>query len=189
MLAYHKQLGKSHYTIEIETFITFFKIDKELGYTLKTMEYFNSSVFISQLHKILNFSQFDLVTLHVQEKDFFYAFCNLYARRDNTSFKRFMAKTFLHYHTAFHPDSNIHIDHKALSHILAKSKKVKPKESFGEENGNAFFKIFVDDSVVVNERGKRIKTLRKKGYKKLFYYLIELEEKKEEVANGAYTNY
>lgn len=180
MLSYHRQLGKSRYTLELETFITFFKIDKDLDYALKTMEYFNSSVFISQIHKVLNFSQFHLTRHNIQEKDFFYAFCDLYGKKDNVHFKHFMEKTFLHYHTAFNPDSNIQIDHQDMSHILAKSKKVKLKESFGEMDGIAFFKIFVDGCVVVEEKGKRIKTLRKKAYNKLFYYLIELEEKKQD---------
>lgn len=186
MLEYHKQLGKGYYTLEVETFITFFKIDKELDYALKTMEYFNSSVFITELHKILNFSQFGLERKNVQDKDFFYAFCYVYAKTDAENFKQFMEKTFLHYHTAFNAESNIHIDHQEMSHTLAKTKKVKLKESFGEEEGSAFFNILLDEKLVVEEKGKRIKTLRKKAYKKLFYYLVELEEKKQNEAEEAY---
>jgi hypothetical protein len=70
----------------------------------------------------------------VQEKDFFYAFCDFYTKRDNIGFKHFIEKTFLYYHTAFNSDSNIKIDHQGMSQILAKSKKLKIKESFGEKD-------------------------------------------------------
>ena len=176
MLEYHKQLGKSYYTLQVETFIDFFKIDKELDYALKTIEYFNSSVFVSELHKVLNFSQFELEANKVENKAFFYAFCYLYAKRDAESFELFIQKTFLHYHSAFNSESNIHIDHKEMCHTLTKTKKVSIKESFGEEGETSFFKLLLDEKLVVEEKGKRIKTLRKKAYKKLFYYLIDLDE-------------
>ena len=186
-LEYHKQLGKSYYYLQVETFMKFFKIDKELDYALKTMEYFNSSVFMIELHKILNLSQFELEHHKVQPKDFFYAFCYLYSHYNAEGFEEFMQKTFLHYHTAFNADSNIHIDHKEMCHTLAKTKKVSLKESFGEEGDNSFFKIYVDDKAIVEEKGKRIKTLRKKVYKKLFYFLIDFEEKRHSEAEEAYT--
>jgi len=174
-LAYYKQLGKSHYTLQIEAFITFFKIDKEMDYALKTMEYFHSTPFIDEMHTILNFSQFPLQANRIETKDLFYAFCYLYARDDAETFEHFMQKSYLHYHTAFHADSNIHIDHQEMCHTLAKSKKVTLKESFGEEGEKAYFKLFVSGKFTVEERGKRIKTLRKKAYKRLFYHLIDLD--------------
>jgi hypothetical protein len=185
-LEYHKQLGKSYYTQEIETFITFFKIDKELDYALKTLEYFNSAIFIDELYKALNFSQFDLEARQVPSKAFFYALCHVYATNDAKGFALFMHKTFLHYHTAFNAESNIHIDHKEMSHTLAKSKKVNIKESFGEEAEASFFRLALDEKLVVEEQGKRIKTLRKKAYKKLFYLLIEWEETSYNDAEEAY---
>ena len=120
----------------------------------------------------------------VQSKNFFYAFCHLYAKSDSEGFALFMQKTFLHYYTAFNAESNIYIDHKEMCHTLAKSKKVTIKESFGEETERSFFKILLDKRVIVDERGKRIKTLRKKAYRKLFYYLIELGEKEREAYGG-----
>jgi hypothetical protein len=73
-----------------------------------------------------------------------------------------------------------------MSHVLAKSKKVTLKESFGEENGSAFFKLFVDGKICIGERGKRIKTLRKKAYKRLLHVLTEMEEKNQREAEEAY---
>jgi len=185
-LAYRKELGKSYYILQIESFITFFKIDKELDYALKTLEYFNSSVFMKELYKILNFSQFELGKNGVEPKAFFYAFCYLYVQKEAEGFEHFMQKTFLHYHTAFNIQSNIRIDHKEMSHTLAKSKKVSIKESFGEEGEASFFKIFLDDKLAIEEKGKRIKTLRKKAYRRLFFILIEWEENKPDEAEKAY---
>ena len=187
-LAYQQQLGKSYYTLQVEIFINFFKIDKELDYALKTMEYFHSTLFMHEAHKILNFSQFDLAEHKVDIKAFFYAFCYVYEKCDPKGFEHFMQKTFIHYHSAFNSESNIHINYKEMCHTLAKSKKVTLKESFGEEKDEAFFKIFVDKKAIVEEKGKRIKTLRKKAYKHLFYYLVELDEQVMNQAEEAYNN-
>lgn len=185
-LEYYKLLGKSHYVMQVEKFITFFKIDKELDYALKTMAYFNSSTFMEELYKILNFSQFDLERENVSSKDFFYALCYLYATQNKRDFEHFIDKTFLYYHSAFNLKTNINIDYKDMSHTLLKTKKLSIKESFGEEGETAFFKILLNDKLVVEEYGKRIKTLRKKVYKKLFYYLIELEDKHDDERSEAH---
>jgi len=171
-LSYHTQLGKSHYILEIENFITFFKIDKDPDYALKTLEYFNSTPFMTELHQILNLTQFDLDSQRIETKTFVYALCHLYVLRDTESFAAFMQKTFLHYHTAFHAQSDIRIDHQEICHALAKSRKIHIKESFGEEGEGSFFKVLLDGELVIDERGKRIKTLRKKAYKKLLHQMI-----------------
>ena len=73
-----------------------------------------------------------------------------------------------------------------MSHTLAKSKNISIRESFGEDSGGGFFKIFLDDSLIIQERGKRIKTLRKRAYKSLFDTLIEWEEDKSDETQEAY---
>ena len=175
-LEYNKLLGKSYYYLQIEEFISFFKIDKDLTYALNTIEYFNNIIFLKEVLKSLNFSQFNLEEKNVNPKDFFYAFCYLYFKNSAEDFGLFMQKTFLHYHTAFNGNSNININHKEICQTLAKSKNMLLKESFGEEDTSSFFKILLDDKVIINENGKLIKTLRKKAYKNLFYYLIDRED-------------
>jgi hypothetical protein len=44
-LEYSKLLGRSYYTLEIEKFIRFFKIDKDVNYALSSIEYFHSNIF------------------------------------------------------------------------------------------------------------------------------------------------
>lgn len=176
LLQYSKELGKSHYHIEIEEFIQFFKIDNSVNSALKTLEYFNSSHFFDEVYKLLNFTQFDLKKSKINQKEFFYAFCYLFIKNNNKLFKLFIQKIFLHYHSTFNTNSNITIDYKQMSQALIKSKKLKLKESFGEDENSSFFKILLNDEIVINEEGKLIKTLRKKAYKNLFYYLIELDD-------------
>ena len=169
MLLYYQQLGKAYYTLEIESFIDFFKIDKSLDYALKTIEYFNSSIFIEDMAKKLNFSSFDTK----DTKALFYIWCYVYNTKEPEAFEDFIQKTFLHYHTAFNQSSNISINHQEICHSLAKSRKQLIKESFGESGEESFFKLFLNDVLQVEEKGKRIKTLRKKAYKKLFYILLD----------------
>ena len=186
-LEYRKLLGKSYYYLQIEEFISFFKIDKDLTYALKTIEYFNSIIFLDEVFKSLNFSQFNLEESKVNPKDFFYAFCYIYFQNSTEDFGLFMQKTFLHYHAAFNNNSNININHKEMCHTLAKSKNMVLKESFGEEGESSFFKILLNDQVIIHEKGKLIKTLRKKAYKNLFYHLIDLEAETSTARDEAHT--
>jgi len=172
-LAYCKQLGKSHYTLQIEQFIDFFKINNEIAYALKTMAYFHSTEFITKMAQSLNFSQFSLQEKGVENKEFFYALCYLYATNTPETFAHFIQQSCIYYHSAFQPDSPIAIDHQAIVKTLAKSRNLTLKESFGEEKEEAFFKLFVDGKLSIEARGKRIKTLRKKAYKRLFYQLLD----------------
>lgn len=172
LLEYHKNLGKSYFSLEIEVFINFFKIEKEMKYALSTMEYFHSQGFIDEASTLLNFSQFALNTEKVSSKDFFYAFCLLFHQDNHEDFTAFIQKLFLHYHTAFNSQSNIIIDYQALCHALLKSQNKTLRESFGEEKEEGFFRIYVDEILEIEEKGKGIKTLRKKAYKKFFLTLL-----------------
>ncbi len=171
MLYYRSQIGKSIYILEIEKFIAFFKIDKETDYALKTLEYFTSKPFIDEMARLLHFEQFTLADRKVENKSFFFGFCAVYADREPDLFSHFIEKTLLHYHSAFHKSANIVIDYRDMCHYLAKSKHIALKESFGEVEGDSFFKIAVNGTPAVSLRGKRIKTLRKKAYRQLLNLL------------------
>ena len=177
-LEYYKQLGKSYYFLEIEEFIDFFKI--ELNHSLNTLAYFNSDVFMVEIERVLNFSQFELERYNIETKEFFYLFCYLYVKREYDNFDTFIQKTFLYFNTSLNTKSNIYLQYKEMSHTLAKSKNISIRESFGEDSRDGFFKIFLDDNLIIQERGKRIKTLRKRAYKNLFDILLQWEEDKIE---------
>jgi len=157
--------------LQIEKFI------KNLISSLKTIEYFNSIKFFDEITLLLNFTQFDLEKNNIDKKDFFYSLFYVLNKNCNEVFEFFIHKIFLHFHTTFNNSSNINIDFKEMAQALAKSKNITLKESFGESENNSFFKILLDDKVAIDEKGKLIKTLRKKAYKNLFYYLIDLDDK------------
>ena len=171
-LEFFKLLGKSYYILEIESFINFFKIDQESKNALKTIEYFNSKIFIDEVATLLNFSQFDLEKEKINKKDFFYTFTYLLYKKDRELFKHLFEKLFIHFHTSLHNNSDIRVDFKDMAIFMAKNKKIEFKESFGDDDKEAYFKILINNQAVIEERGKLIKTLRKKAYKKLFFYLI-----------------
>ena len=175
-LEYTKLLGKSYYQLQIEKFMFFFKINKDITHALNTLEYFNGAKFLDEIFVHLNFSQFNLEKNNVINKDFFYGFCYILTQKNTTLFELLMQKLFLHYHTTFNNTSNINIDYKDMALSIVKSKTITLKESFGEDEKGSFFKILLDGEVVIDEKGKLIKTLRKKVYKNLFYYLIDLDD-------------
>ncbi len=173
LLEYYKLLGRSYYILEIEKFIKFFKIDKDINYTLKVLESFNSKVFIKEIGLRLNFSQFELQNDN-ELKEFFYGYLYLLQDLDRELFEQFLEKLFIHYHTTFKASSSININFKEMAIALAKNRKLSLKESFGEkEPGKAFFKIIENGEIVVSREGKSIKTLRKQAFRDYFYYLLD----------------
>ena len=50
---YHKRMSKAYYLCEVEMFLHTFGIEKEMGYALKLLGYFESKVFYETLHKLM----------------------------------------------------------------------------------------------------------------------------------------
>jgi hypothetical protein len=59
-----------------------------------------------------------------------------------------------------------------------KGKNIVLKESYKIDNtkNEANFKILIDGDIVIDADGKSIKTLRKKAYKQIFFYLLDKKE-------------
>ncbi len=172
-LEYTKRFGKSYYDKQIEEFIIFFKIDKNITYSLQTINYLSSNSFFDDISILLNFSQFDFKSTKVTHRDFFYGFCYILCKKDVELFEYLLHKLYLHFHSTLNNNTNINIDFKDMAKDLAIMRKLKLKESFGEDESNSYFKIIFDDKIFIDLKGKSIKTLRKKAYKKLFFYLID----------------
>ena len=175
-LEYNKLLGKARYTVTIENFINFLKIDKNIKHALATLEYFNSIKFIDELCMHFNFIQFDLEQNNINKKDFFYAFCNVFRKKNSKLFDSLFEKLFVHYHSAFNKGTDINIDYKEIAKSLAVFKKLTLKESFGELEKGCYFKIALDEKIVIDIEGNSIKTLRKKAYKGLFLYILDFDK-------------
>jgi hypothetical protein len=175
-LTFAKRFGKAHYELEIASFIEFFKLQKELKSALNAINYFTSTPFFNELFNQLNFVQFSLADHNVNERDFFYAFCYLLVQNDQTLFTTLLRQFFVHYYTTLNATTEVSIDHKMMVHDLLKVRHITSKESFGEDEEGAYFYLLFDGECVVSERGKSIKTLRKKVYKKAFYFLLDESE-------------
>jgi hypothetical protein len=176
-MEYFSILGKSYYQIKIEEFINFFKINKDIDYALKTLSFFNSILFLKEISKKLNFEQFKLEENSIDVKKFFYCFSFFYIKEEREFSKKFFKQMFLYYHSSFNKNTKINIDYQKMALNIAKSKKVDIKNSFGEKNENeSYFTIMINNQNFITLYGKKIKTLRKKAYKRLFYYLIDIDE-------------
>lgn len=161
---YRKSFGKSYYMLEIEKFIEFFKINKDYEYALKTIKYFTSENFMKEIYKLLNL---DDLNIAINLRDYFYCLIFILKKEDIELFHKFFHKVFLHFHSSLNNSSKINIDFIDLAKTLAKNRKIKLKESFGEDENESYFKIYCDDILKIDFRGKSIKSLRKKAYKRL----------------------
>jgi hypothetical protein len=73
--------------------------------------------------------------------------------------------TFIHYSSFIAKNSDIELNHESIVRFLAKQRDIKLKESFGEDKEEAYFCLKIDDKSITF-KGKSIKSLRKKVYKK-----------------------
>ena len=94
-LEYAKRFGKASYLLEIEYFICFLKIDKNLEHALKLIKYFESQVFMEELSKLIKLKDFCegkrehlyLVLWHIKE-------------HEPELFSSFLQQCFMHFHTS-----------------------------------------------------------------------------------------
>ncbi|WP_419770309.1 MAG: hypothetical protein ACNI3C_00510 [Candidatus Marinarcus sp.] len=172
---YTKYFGKVYFNLQIEKFIHFFKINKDLQYSLKTINHLSNNIILNELFLLLNFSQFDFVKYKVNEKEFFYGLCYIMYQENIQLFEKLLHKFFLHFHATLNNNTNIQIDFKEMTISLANSRKISIKESFGEDEAGAFFILKINEQAIITQRGTSIKTLRKKAYKNMFYYLLDNE--------------
>ncbi|WP_320035777.1 hypothetical protein [Halarcobacter sp.] len=169
---YRKLYGRTFYELQIKEFIEFFKIDKDLSYALKTINYFKSENFLNNIYTFLNIDTRNS-SKSIPNRDFLYTMIYIFNDKNKELCNKFFHKVFLHFFTTLNQNTNTQIDYIDLSKTLAKNRKIVLKDSFGEKEDNSYFKIFLNDKIEVEHYGKSIKTLRKKAYKQLFYKLLD----------------
>ena len=157
-LEYTKRFGKACYLLEIERFICFLKIEINLDHALKLINYFESKAFVQELSDLMELKDFC-----EGRRDHFYGVLHYLQEHEPKLFADFLQQSFMHYYTS--QTKTPKTNPQALATVLAKSKKIDFKESFGEEEGKAYFRIVVEGVVVVEKRGKSIKRLKKEVYK------------------------
>jgi len=158
---YTKRFTKARYLLEIEQFLKTFHIDKELAHALKLLSYFESEAFYKVLFRLLKLESFG----ESKPSEILMIALSVLHKHDEKLYTQFLEYTFIHYHTEQTAKSKIHIDYQGIAKHLAKQQKLDFKESFGEENGQAFFNLYSGDTLLVGKNGKSIKTLRKQVYK------------------------
>ena len=155
-LEYTKRFGKACYLLEVERFICFLKIEKNLDHALKLITYFESEAFMRELMELL-----ELKSFCEPKREYLYGVLHYLQEHEPKLFSSFLQQSFMHYHTSQTPSPKK--DPQTLATALAKSKKIAFKESFGEEEGKAYFRIVVEGVVVVEKRGKSIRRVEKRG--------------------------
>lgn len=176
LLTYRVSFGKSHYFLEIEKFIEFFKIDINLPYSLKTIHYFESETFLKIIYEQLNFEQYKLSTYSVSDKDMFFSIVWLYQKHKPQEWHQFIHSFMLHFFSSLKESSQVFIDYQSMLKTLVSQNKATLKESFGEKDNQSYFKLILNDDFSIELYGKSIKTLRKKVYKKFFLHLLDNSE-------------
>ena len=99
-LEYAKRFGKASYLLEVEYFMGFLKIDKNLDHALKLIKYFESQAFVEELSKLMKLQEFCegkrehlyLVLWHLKE-------C------EPEIFSSFLQGCFLHFYTEQTPSN------------------------------------------------------------------------------------
>lgn len=171
--------GKSHYELAILDFFKSHSILKNPSYAMRLLEYFKSSDFIIQtlqhsgLYTLLTLSEKKGANVNDLLVRYFYACCHLlHEKFKNDEINRALFYlNFIHHAAQVQAKSGIEKNPEAMAKHLLKPKI--PKESFGESEEGAFFKLILDSVSVVEQKGKSIKTLRKKSYAILLKMILD----------------
>ena len=182
-----KQFGRSYYELSINDFFIKYKINKDLKYAVKVLNIFKAYDFIEKIYELLQLSQFkqydkasniQLSSLKDHRKNIFYCFVYFLFTDINDQKKeiqdRLFSRYFLHYLNGINQNNGIVLNYKNMTYEYIKGKNITLKESFKiDEEGKSHFKILLNGKEKIVLTGTSIKTLRKKAYKQIFYYLID----------------
>lgn len=190
-----KVFGRAYFELAIANFIKQFHIDKDLHYALYILNQLKSNLFIYDLYKKLQLSMFEekpYCDTHNEDafkdyqKSLFYGFVSFLYTQENTAKKKIQEKLFslyfFHYIKTLTNPSGIHLEYKDMTLSYIKGKDIELKESYmmDEEKNRVNFKILINKEAVVQLEGKSVKTLRKKAYKKAFFYLIDIYKNRDD---------
>lgn len=180
-----KLFGRAYFDLAVNSFIKEFKIDKDLNYALYVLNFLKSNLFIKNIYTHLQLSRFETKKILDEnlllnyQKGVFYAFVYFLYENKSIEIEDIKAKLFklyfFHFISTVKNPSNIKIDYKKMALSYIKGKDISIKESFkiDDKDGKAIFKILINQKEIIKLEGKSIKTLRKKAYKKVFFYLLD----------------
>ena len=182
-----KSFGRAYYDIAINDFISQYKIDKDTLYAIKVLNILKSTQFIFELYSSLSLERFENInnistmdenSKKDYKKSIFYSFVYFLFTDINenkqTISKRLFLEYFLHHLSGISKSTPIFLDYKKLTLGILKYKNITIKESYKiDENNIAVFKLLINDEEKFVSKGRSIKTLRKKVYKKAFLYFLD----------------
>ena len=177
-----KQFGKSYYEIAIKDFFDKQKIYKNPKYALQTLNIFKSKQFIQELSVYLDLAMFKDKE---SQTSIFYSFVYFLYDNINPDKKDIQLKLFHHYFlhhiSTINTQTPTNLNYKNMTLAYIKGKDITIKESYkiDEDTQNVNFKILLNGKAKIDLDGKSVKTLRKKAYKLIFFYLLDHKEDTE----------
>ena len=130
-LEYTKRFGKAYYLLEVEWFICFLKIEKNLDHALKLITYFESKAFVQELSELMKLSDFC-----EGRRDYFYGVLHYLQEHEPKLFSSFLQQSFMHYHTS-NPKPQKRPSN--LSHCLGKKQKDSVQRVLWRRGGQDIF--------------------------------------------------
>jgi hypothetical protein len=97
-LEYAKRFGKASYLLEVEYFICFLKIEKNLDHALKLINYFESEAFIKELSTLMGLESFC-----ESRREHFYLLLQHLKEYEIELFSSFLQQSFMHFYTSQTP--------------------------------------------------------------------------------------
>jgi len=182
---YSRTFGKAIYHLKIKQFIEQFRLNKNISYALKTFnllstyECINEFIERTKLKNLIEHTQ-DQSTYKNQALNKFYSFVSILTE-DNSNFskeiqERIFQKYFLHYYLWVRADKGREINYQDMVKYLLKGKIADVKEQYKQLEDKVIFNLIFNGELITSLEGKSIKTLRKKAYKKLFFYILENQD-------------
>jgi len=183
-----KVFGRAYYEIAIKEFFREFRLDKEPKHAIQILNIFKSVKFIDEIYKYTGLSKFEDIdyvskadnsSLKDYKKSIFYSFIYfLYVYENEQKRKiqsQLLSKYFLHYVSTINYKTNTELNYKNMTLSYVKGKDINIKESYKIDNDTqtVSFKILIDNKVIIDIVGKSVKTLRKKAFKQIFFYLLD----------------
>ena len=183
-----KLFGKAYYEVAMYEFMKAYKIINDTKYSLQVLNVFKSNIFVDTLFSRLGLDMFENMANKNKNRDkkaIFYTFVYFLFENGNDekenkteSIKdKLFRHYFLHYLSTMNKETSTNINFQDMTKSYIKSMKNKNitlKESYKIlEDKNVIFHILIDKKVIITLEGKSVKTLRKKAYKKIFFWLID----------------
>jgi len=183
---YSRTFGKAIFYLKIQQFLKRFHIEKDKSHALKVFNILSSYECINELLKRTLLKDFlKEINISSDEKvktlNLFYSFVYFLENDSSNSIfakdtqERIFTRYFLHFYMFARKDKGRNINYQDIVKYLLKGKIADIKEIVKRSSEHVEFTLIFNEKEIFKENGKSIKSLRKKAYKKLLFYILEDE--------------